>query len=62
MGLIGEKLYPCSREAAEFLRQLIGDSPVTCFRYADDHGPWWGYVGDVYLRQAMNLGGWALAD
>src|SRR5262249_16940838 len=28
-GLIGESFYPCGKEAAEFLRKLIGDQPVT---------------------------------
>ena len=62
MGMIEGRLYPCGREAADHLRQLIGDSPVACYRYADDRGPWWGYVGDTYLRPAMILAGWALAD
>ena len=28
-GLIGESFYPCGKEAAEFLKKLIGDQPVT---------------------------------
>jgi endonuclease YncB( thermonuclease family) len=62
MGRIGDELYPCGKEAAEHLRRLIGESPVAAFRYADDSGPWWVYAGDTYLRHAMILGGWALAD
>src|SRR5262245_55650537 len=27
-GLIGDKLYPCGKEAAEFLRKLIGEQRV----------------------------------
>jgi endonuclease YncB( thermonuclease family) len=27
--LIGESFYPCGKEAAEFLKKLIGDKPVT---------------------------------
>jgi endonuclease YncB( thermonuclease family) len=30
-GLIGESFYPCGREAAEFLKTLIGNQPVTFF-------------------------------
>ena len=28
-GLIGEKFYPCGKEAADFLKKLIGDKTVT---------------------------------
>jgi endonuclease YncB( thermonuclease family) len=54
-------LYPCGKEAAEFLRKVIGDRPVTCFRN-DDDAAWIGYVGDTNLEQAMVIGGWALAN
>jgi len=27
--LIGEKFYPCGKEAADFLKKLIGDKTVT---------------------------------
>ena len=35
-GLIGDKFYPCGKEAAEFLRKLIGDQTATCFVGAKD--------------------------
>src|SRR5262245_38931041 len=52
MAMKGDELYPCGREAAEFLRRLIGDRPVTCFGNAghQDRGPWSGYAGDVNLE------------
>jgi endonuclease YncB( thermonuclease family) len=57
-------LYPCGQEAAEFLRQLIGEQPVMCFGHIDrDEPSWWNvYVGDTNLERAMVVGGWALAD
>jgi endonuclease YncB( thermonuclease family) len=70
MGLIGDQLYPCGKEAAEFLVKLIGDRPVTCFvntkfgrRGGRDnrmHGVC--FLGESRLDEAMILGGWAVAD
>jgi endonuclease YncB( thermonuclease family) len=60
-GLIDGSLYPCGQEAAEFLRKLIGDRPVTCLLVAEA-GRWVGYVGDTNITHAMVLNGWALAD
>ena len=60
-GLIDGSLYPCGKEAAEFLRKLIGDRPVTCLLVADADR-WVGYVGDTNITHAMVLNGWALAD
>jgi endonuclease YncB( thermonuclease family) len=67
-GLIGDKLYPCGKDAAEFLRKLIGDQAATCFVSAKDKG---GpgkrlqgicYVGVVRVDHEMILNGWAVAD
>jgi endonuclease YncB( thermonuclease family) len=60
-GMIAGSLYPCGKEAAEFLRKLIGDRPVTCFLVAEAER-WIGYVGDTNITHAMVLNGWALAD
>jgi endonuclease YncB( thermonuclease family) len=67
-GLIGDKFYPCGKEAAEFLRKLIDDQTATCFVGAKDKG---GpgrrlqgicYVGAVRVDHEMILNGWAVAD
>jgi endonuclease YncB( thermonuclease family) len=60
MGKMDGSLYPCGKEAAAFLRQLIGDRPVTCFLVVAQ-GKWFGYVGDTNIEHAMILNGWALA-
>ena len=60
MGKIDGSLYPCGKEAAEFLRKLIGDRPVTCF-LVEAQGKWFGYVGDTNIEHAMIINGWALA-
>ncbi len=60
MGLIGESLYPCGKEAAEFLRKLIGDQPVMCF-LVEAQDKWIGYVGDTNLGHALVINGWGLA-
>ena len=60
MGMIDGSLYPCGQEAAEFLRKLIGDRPVTCF-LVEAQGKWFGYVGDTNIEHAMIINGWALA-
>jgi endonuclease YncB( thermonuclease family) len=62
MALRDGALYPCGRAATEFLRKLIGDQTVQSFRYIEDEGPWWSYVGDVSIEHAMIINGWALAD
>src|SRR5262245_59523275 len=50
-GLIGDALYPCGRNAAEFLRTLIGDRPVVCYvesnRRAKPHADC--YLGETRL-------------
>jgi len=60
MGQIDGSLYPCGKEAAEFLRKLIEDRPVTCF-LVEAQGKWFGYVGDTNIEHAMIINGWALA-
>lgn len=63
MGSKGGELYPCGKEAADFLRTLIGDRPVTCVRNIDrERSSWIAHVGDTAIDQAMLINGWALAD
>ena len=62
MALVGDEFYPAGREAADYLRRLIGDRAVSSYRYADDRGPWQSFVGDLNLKHAMVIGGWAMAD
>jgi endonuclease YncB( thermonuclease family)/quercetin dioxygenase-like cupin family protein len=61
-GLIDGRLYPCDKEAADFLRKLIGDQPVICIRDLDDDVCIGCYVGDVNIKHAMVINGWALAS
>jgi hypothetical protein len=66
-GLIGESFYPCGKEAAEFLKKLIGDQPVTFF--GDRNGeesvgknPAGScFVGETNLEIEMVRNGWALS-
>ena len=58
-GRIDGNLYPAGKEAAEFLRQRIGDRPVTLF-HRDGHVL--PYLGDENLEHTMVANGWALAD
>jgi hypothetical protein len=60
MGKIDKELYPCGKEAAEFLRKLIGDRTVTCL-LVEAQDKWFGYVGDTNIEHAMIINGWALA-
>jgi len=60
MGKIDGSLYPCGKDAAEFLRKVIADRPVTCF-LVEAQGKWFGYVGDTNIEHAMIINGWALA-
>ena len=60
MGKLDGSLYPCGKEAAAFLRKLIGDRPVSCF-LVEAQGKWFGYVGDTNIEHAMIINGWALA-
>jgi endonuclease YncB( thermonuclease family) len=59
-GLIDGKLYPCGKEAAEFLRKLIGDRPAACY-YVAGQEKWLAYVGDTNVTHEMIVNGWALA-
>lgn len=60
VGKIDGSLYPCGKEAAEFLCKLIGDRPVTCF-LVEAQDKWFAYVGDTNIEHAMIINGWALA-
>jgi endonuclease YncB( thermonuclease family) len=66
-GLIGGSFYPCGKEAAEYLKKLIGDRPVTFF--GDREGeervgkrPAGScFVGETNLEIEMVRNGWALS-
>jgi endonuclease YncB( thermonuclease family) len=60
-GRIDSSIYPCGKEAAAFLRKLIGDRPVTCL-FVSEAERWIAYVGDTNIAHAMVINGWALAD
>jgi endonuclease YncB( thermonuclease family) len=69
-GRLGERFYPCGREAAGFLRTLIGDRAVTCF-VNTRHGMKGGrnnrmhgacYIGESRVDETMIASGWAVAD
>jgi RNA polymerase sigma factor (sigma-70 family) len=63
LALNGEKLYPAGKEAADFLRKLIGGRPVTVFRHVErEHIGGIATVGDTSIDQAMISAGWALAS
>jgi endonuclease YncB( thermonuclease family)/quercetin dioxygenase-like cupin family protein len=59
-GMSDGSLYACGKEAAEFLRKLIGDQPVTVYRHGKRNAD--AYVGDVSIEHEMIVNGWALAD
>ena len=61
MGVIGETFYPCGKEAAEFLRMLVGDQPVMCFLVEAQDDKWIGYAGDKNLGHELVINGWGLA-
>lgn len=60
-GMIDGKLYPAGKEAAEFLRNLIGDRTVVCF-LIDEKTVLSAYVRDSNIEHAMVINGWALAE
>jgi len=66
-GLIGDALYPCGKEAAAFLKKLIGDRPVTCYSDADvpidakKLGRADAFVGETNLEVELVRNGWAMA-
>jgi endonuclease YncB( thermonuclease family) len=61
--LLGGTLYPWGKEAAVFLRNLIGDRAVTCYveggRGAKLHGAC--FVGETLLDAEMVRNGWAVS-
>src|SRR5262249_6666562 len=66
--MIDGKLYPCGKEAAEFLRKLIGDRPVSFYAFGDrlerdaqDRLRGSCFVEDVSLDAELVRNGWALA-
>lgn len=66
-GLIDGKFYPCGKDAAEFLRKLIGDRGVTCIVHRDNvegkkmrGGA--AFVGETCLNIEMVRNGWAISD
>jgi endonuclease YncB( thermonuclease family) len=59
-GRIDGSFYLCGKEAAEFLRKLIGDRTVTCY-LVEAQDKWIGYVGDTNIEHALIVNGWALA-
>ena len=61
MGMIDGTPYPCGKEAAEFLRKLIGEQSVMCFFAEAQDDKWIGYVGDTNLAHALIINGWGLA-
>jgi endonuclease YncB( thermonuclease family) len=61
LAMIGDSFYPAGKEAAKFLRKLIGGQPVRCF-LVEAQDKWIGYVGDTNIEHAMIINGWALAD
>jgi endonuclease YncB( thermonuclease family) len=62
---IGDKFYPCGKEAAEFLEKLIGDKPVAVYvdRNADLTRVPSGkcYVGETHVQLEMVRSGWAVS-
>ena len=64
-GLIGDKLYPCGKEAAEFLTKLIGENKVAVYTDSElvpgkpAQGPC--FVGETHLQQEMVRHGWAVS-
>jgi endonuclease YncB( thermonuclease family) len=62
-GLVGGAFYPCGKEAAEFLRKMIGDQRVTCFAFGKKGDKVRGdcFVEETHLEIEMVRNGWALA-
>jgi endonuclease YncB( thermonuclease family) len=61
--LIGESFYSCGKDAAEFLKSLIGDQKVTCHvegrRGERVHGAC--FVGETCLEIELVRNGWAIS-
>jgi endonuclease YncB( thermonuclease family) len=69
MARLGDKLYPAGKEAAEFLRSLIGEKPVTCY-IPTDRDDWAhqkryrqgkAFVDEKCLNDELVRNGWAMA-
>jgi endonuclease YncB( thermonuclease family) len=63
-GLIGDVLYPCGREAAEFLQKLIGDRTVVCYVENEDSAKPRAdcYIGETRVETEMVRNAWAVSD
>ena len=66
-GMIDGKLYPCGKEAAEFLRKLIDGRDVTCLSPRDHVKDKRmrvasAFVGETNLNVEMVRNGWAISD
>jgi endonuclease YncB( thermonuclease family) len=59
----GGAFYPCGKEAAEFLRKMIGDQKVACFVFGRKGNKVRGdcFVEETHLEIEMVRNGWALA-
>ena len=62
-GRIDGVFYPCGKEAAEFLRKLIGGQKVSCFVFGKRENRVRGdcFVGETLLELEMVRNGWAVA-
>lgn len=64
-GLMGGKLYPCGKEASEFLAKLIGDKTVALFidgNLVPDRTPRGNcYVGETHVQLEMVRNGWMVS-
>jgi endonuclease YncB( thermonuclease family) len=66
-GFIGDAFYSWGKEAAEFLRKLIGDQPVTFYTFGGGQARREGklrgrcFIGEMSLAAEMVRNGWALA-
>jgi endonuclease YncB( thermonuclease family) len=66
--LVDGKFYPCGKEAADFLKRLIGDRPVAFYAFGnrletDDKGRLRGvcFVDETSLEMELIRNGWGLA-
>jgi endonuclease YncB( thermonuclease family) len=62
--LLGDALYPCGKDAADFLKTLIGDQTVTFLSFGGKGKRPRGncYAGETYIEEAMVRNGWAVSD
>jgi endonuclease YncB( thermonuclease family) len=66
-GLIGDGFYPCGKEAAEFLRKLIGDKTVTCLAHPENVSGKkvrvaTAMIGETNLNIELVRSGWAVSN